>query len=176
MGLCSSVATTFNTPLLLGGPSSVTWCWILGACMCFTLGQSAVLQRIIPIEYVISNPDQQALASQKLSALSRRVEGCTNTFMYGIIYVRLIVLFLSLVTRHLHSCALYDIVQSLDGSLDGLICLVGCKLPFQRILRVTTFCLYCINCNMLIYRRPSCWTCFHRIRSRKHDMGSCGCR
>ncbi|KAI5119557.1 hypothetical protein M0805_005621 [Coniferiporia weirii] len=40
MGLCSSIATTFNTPLLLGGPSSVTWCWILGACMCFTLGAS----------------------------------------------------------------------------------------------------------------------------------------
>ncbi|KDQ55916.1 hypothetical protein JAAARDRAFT_180067 [Jaapia argillacea MUCL 33604] len=40
MGLCSSVATTFNTPLLLGGPASVTWCWILGACMCFTLGSS----------------------------------------------------------------------------------------------------------------------------------------
>ncbi|KAJ7584947.1 APC amino acid permease [Mycena floridula] len=40
MGLCSSIATTFNTPLLLGGPSSVVWCWILGACMCFTLGAS----------------------------------------------------------------------------------------------------------------------------------------
>ncbi|KAI0321326.1 APC amino acid permease [Amylostereum chailletii] len=40
MGLCSSVATTFNTPLLTGGPSSVTWCWILGATMCFTLGSS----------------------------------------------------------------------------------------------------------------------------------------
>ncbi|GJE92870.1 amino acid permease [Phanerochaete sordida] len=40
MGLCSSIATTFNTPLLLGGPASVTWCWILGACMCFTLGAS----------------------------------------------------------------------------------------------------------------------------------------
>ncbi|KAH8112046.1 APC amino acid permease [Phellopilus nigrolimitatus] len=40
MGLCSSIATTFDTPLLLGGPSSVTWCWILGACMCFTLGAS----------------------------------------------------------------------------------------------------------------------------------------
>ncbi|KAG5728278.1 hypothetical protein E4T56_gene19118 [Termitomyces sp. T112] len=40
MGLCSSVATTFNTPLLLGGPASVTWCWILGASMCFTLGSS----------------------------------------------------------------------------------------------------------------------------------------
>jgi amino acid permease (GABA permease) len=40
MGLCSSIATTFNTPLLLGGPSSVTWCWIIGATMCFTLGAS----------------------------------------------------------------------------------------------------------------------------------------
>ncbi|KAI0659621.1 APC amino acid permease [Cubamyces menziesii] len=40
MGLCSSVATTFNSPLFLGGPASVTWCWILGATMCFTLGAS----------------------------------------------------------------------------------------------------------------------------------------
>jgi len=40
MGLCSSVATTFNTPLLSGGPASVTWCWILGSCMCLTLGSS----------------------------------------------------------------------------------------------------------------------------------------
>ncbi|KAF5376052.1 hypothetical protein D9615_007717 [Tricholomella constricta] len=40
MGLCSSIATTFNTPLTLGGPASVTWCWILGATMCFTLGAS----------------------------------------------------------------------------------------------------------------------------------------
>ncbi|KAG5646187.1 hypothetical protein DXG03_004240 [Asterophora parasitica] len=40
MGLCSSIATTFNTPLTLGGPASVVWCWILGATMCFTLGAS----------------------------------------------------------------------------------------------------------------------------------------
>lgn len=40
MGLCSSVATTFNTPLLLGGPATVVWCWILGASVCFTLGSS----------------------------------------------------------------------------------------------------------------------------------------
>ncbi|TDL26914.1 APC amino acid permease [Rickenella mellea] len=40
MGLVSSIATTFNTPLLLGGPASVVWCWILGASMCFTLGAS----------------------------------------------------------------------------------------------------------------------------------------
>ncbi|KAF4586398.1 hypothetical protein EYR38_010674 [Pleurotus pulmonarius] len=39
-GVCSSIATTFNTPLLHGGPSSVTWCWILGASLCFTLGAS----------------------------------------------------------------------------------------------------------------------------------------
>ncbi|PFH47069.1 hypothetical protein AMATHDRAFT_68499 [Amanita thiersii Skay4041] len=40
MGLCSSIATTFNTPLTLGGPATVVWCWILGSVMCFTLGAS----------------------------------------------------------------------------------------------------------------------------------------
>ncbi|KAJ1306034.1 hypothetical protein OPQ81_010747 [Rhizoctonia solani] len=40
MGMCSSISTTFNTPLTLGGPASVVWCWILGATMCFTLGAS----------------------------------------------------------------------------------------------------------------------------------------
>ncbi|EJD42999.1 APC amino acid permease [Auricularia subglabra TFB-10046 SS5] len=40
MGMCSSIATTFNTPLTVGGPASATWCWILGASMCFTLGAS----------------------------------------------------------------------------------------------------------------------------------------
>ncbi|KAK7441808.1 polyamine transporter tpo5 [Stygiomarasmius scandens] len=40
MGLCSSIATTFNTPLLSGGPASAVWCWILGATMCLTLGSS----------------------------------------------------------------------------------------------------------------------------------------
>ncbi|KAG1778782.1 hypothetical protein EV702DRAFT_949656, partial [Suillus placidus] len=47
MGLCSSIATTLNTPLLLEGPASVqpqfqvTWCWLLGSfTMCFTLGSS----------------------------------------------------------------------------------------------------------------------------------------
>lgn len=43
MGLCSSVATTFNTPLFAGGPASVTWCWILGSFMCLTLGSSPLL-------------------------------------------------------------------------------------------------------------------------------------
>ncbi|KIJ62729.1 hypothetical protein HYDPIDRAFT_176497 [Hydnomerulius pinastri MD-312] len=40
MGVCSSVASTFNTPLLLGGPASVTWCWILGATNCLALASS----------------------------------------------------------------------------------------------------------------------------------------
>ncbi|KIL65806.1 hypothetical protein M378DRAFT_161822 [Amanita muscaria Koide BX008] len=40
MGVCASIATTFNTPLTLGGPSSVVWTWILGSIMCFTLGSS----------------------------------------------------------------------------------------------------------------------------------------
>ena len=26
-GLCSSIGTTFDTPLRLGGPTSVVWCW-----------------------------------------------------------------------------------------------------------------------------------------------------
>ncbi|EGO23655.1 hypothetical protein SERLADRAFT_438965 [Serpula lacrymans var. lacrymans S7.9] len=37
MGVCSSVASTFNTPLLLGGPASVTWCWLLGGSNCVLL-------------------------------------------------------------------------------------------------------------------------------------------
>ncbi|EKM52668.1 uncharacterized protein PHACADRAFT_198715 [Phanerochaete carnosa HHB-10118-sp] len=40
LGLCSSVAVTFNTPLLSGGPASVTWCWFLGSCMCLALAAS----------------------------------------------------------------------------------------------------------------------------------------
>ena len=40
MGVCSSIASTFNTPLLLGGPASVTWCWFLGAINCLALASS----------------------------------------------------------------------------------------------------------------------------------------
>ncbi|GAA5913244.1 hypothetical protein JCM6882_000041 [Rhodosporidiobolus microsporus] len=40
MGVASSVATTLNTPLLLGGPASVVWCWFIGSIMCFCLGTS----------------------------------------------------------------------------------------------------------------------------------------
>lgn len=38
MGVASSVATTIDTPLLLGGPVSVVWCWFIGSCMCMCLG------------------------------------------------------------------------------------------------------------------------------------------
>ena len=62
MGLCSSIATTFNTPLLLGGPASVTWCWILGACMCFTLGAQ------LPVPHHPTSADP----------LARRREHCRN--------------------------------------------------------------------------------------------------
>lgn len=40
MGLCSSVASTFNTPMLSGGPASVVWCWLIGSIMCFSFGTS----------------------------------------------------------------------------------------------------------------------------------------
>ncbi|KAF8331863.1 APC amino acid permease [Cantharellus anzutake] len=40
MGVCSSIAMTFNTPLTLGGPAAAQWCWLIGGFMCFTLGTS----------------------------------------------------------------------------------------------------------------------------------------
>lgn len=40
MGVASSVATTIDTPLLLGGPVSVVWCWLIGSFMCMCLGLS----------------------------------------------------------------------------------------------------------------------------------------
>ena len=40
MGMCSSIATTFNTPLLSGGPASVVWCWLIGAILNISLGAS----------------------------------------------------------------------------------------------------------------------------------------
>ncbi|KAL7417927.1 APC amino acid permease [Mrakia frigida] len=40
MGMCSSIATTFNTPLLLGGPASVVWCWFMGSIFNLSLGAS----------------------------------------------------------------------------------------------------------------------------------------
>ncbi|KAH7884964.1 APC amino acid permease [Phlebopus sp. FC_14] len=40
LGVCSSVASTFNTPLTLGGPASVTWCWFIGSINCLALSSS----------------------------------------------------------------------------------------------------------------------------------------
>ena len=40
MGVCSSIATTLNTPLLLGGPASVVWCWFIGGTNCLALASS----------------------------------------------------------------------------------------------------------------------------------------
>ncbi|KAG9020401.1 hypothetical protein FS837_008264, partial [Tulasnella sp. UAMH 9824] len=41
MGMCSSIATTFDTPMLYAaGPASVVRCWILGASICLNLAAS----------------------------------------------------------------------------------------------------------------------------------------
>ncbi|KAG9020459.1 hypothetical protein FS837_008206, partial [Tulasnella sp. UAMH 9824] len=41
MGMCSSIATTFDTPMLYAAvPASVVWCWILGASVCLNLATS----------------------------------------------------------------------------------------------------------------------------------------
>ncbi len=39
-GLCSSISTTFDSPMLLGGPASVVWCWIIGAIGCCFIAAS----------------------------------------------------------------------------------------------------------------------------------------
>lgn len=38
MGLVSSIATTFNTPFVYGGPASTVWAWFMGSCFNMTLG------------------------------------------------------------------------------------------------------------------------------------------
>lgn len=38
MGVSSSVAITFTTPMMLGGPASVVWCWFIGAVFAFFIG------------------------------------------------------------------------------------------------------------------------------------------
>ncbi|KAN0064838.1 polyamine transporter tpo5 [Thecaphora frezii] len=40
MGLVSSVATTFNSPFVLGGPASTVWTWFMGSCFNMCLGLS----------------------------------------------------------------------------------------------------------------------------------------
>lgn len=76
MGLCSSVATTFNSPLLLGGPSSVTWCWILGATMCFTLGtyrtrSHAYLPTARPLHACQNDARLSVLLRNEIAAVTR---------------------------------------------------------------------------------------------------------
>ncbi|RSH94735.1 hypothetical protein EHS25_004540 [Saitozyma podzolica] len=40
MGMTASIATTFTTPLSLGGVASVVWCWLAGSIMNISLGAS----------------------------------------------------------------------------------------------------------------------------------------
>lgn len=40
MGMTASIATTFTTPLSLGGVASVVWCWLIGSIMNISLGAS----------------------------------------------------------------------------------------------------------------------------------------
>ncbi|KAG9037141.1 hypothetical protein FRB95_006695 [Tulasnella sp. JGI-2019a] len=66
MGMCSSIATTFDTPMLYGGgPASAVWCWILGACMCLTLGASIA-------ELVSAYPTAGGLYTASASLVPRR--------------------------------------------------------------------------------------------------------
>ncbi|KDQ17003.1 hypothetical protein BOTBODRAFT_106374 [Botryobasidium botryosum FD-172 SS1] len=66
MGVCSSIATTFDTPMFLGGPSSVVWCWILGATMCLTLGASiAELVSAFPTAGGLYTASAQLVPSEK---------------------------------------------------------------------------------------------------------------
>ncbi|KAJ9097343.1 hypothetical protein QFC19_006811 [Naganishia cerealis] len=58
MGMCSSIATTFNTPLLYGGgPASVVWCWLIGSIFNTTLGAS-VAEIVAPLALVFSRKDR----------------------------------------------------------------------------------------------------------------------
>ncbi|KAH9820097.1 amino acid permease-domain-containing protein [Melampsora americana] len=65
MGLCSSVTTTFNAPMLSGGPASVVWCWLIGSVMCFTLGTSIA-------ELVSAYPTSGGLYSASAYLVPRR--------------------------------------------------------------------------------------------------------
>ncbi|WFD29838.1 polyamine transporter tpo5 [Malassezia sp. CBS 17886] len=40
MGLVSSIATTFNSPFVLGGPASTVWVWLIGSVFNMTLGSA----------------------------------------------------------------------------------------------------------------------------------------
>lgn len=38
MGMSASIAVTFTTPLTLGGPAAVVWCWAIGAFFAMFIG------------------------------------------------------------------------------------------------------------------------------------------
>ena len=74
MGVCSSVASTFNTPLLLGGPASVVWCWFIGGTNCLALASSIS-------EIVSAYPTCGALygASARLCPKRYRAKVCSSS-------------------------------------------------------------------------------------------------
>ncbi|CAH7685013.1 amino acid/polyamine transporter I [Phakopsora pachyrhizi] len=40
VGLSSCITSTFNTPMMSGGPACVVWCWLIGSVMCSTIAAS----------------------------------------------------------------------------------------------------------------------------------------
>lgn len=68
MGVCSSVTSTFDTPMLLGGPASVVWCWFMGFCGCFFIGTSIA-------ELVSAYPTNGGLYSASCYLVPRRYRG-----------------------------------------------------------------------------------------------------
>lgn len=68
MGLCSSISTTFDTPMLLGGPASVVWCWAMGFCGCFFIGTSIA-------ELVSAYPTSGGLYSASCYLVPHRYRG-----------------------------------------------------------------------------------------------------
>ena len=78
LGVCSSIALTFNTPLLLGGPASVTWCWFLGTPSCVALAISIS-------EIASAFPTCGGLygASARLCPKKHRAKVCSVAFIRG---------------------------------------------------------------------------------------------
>ncbi|KAM0750720.1 amino acid transporter [Meredithblackwellia eburnea MCA 4105] len=68
MGATSSIASTFNTPLLYGGPASVVWCWFFGTFGCFTLGTSIA-------EIVSAYPTDGGMYSASAYLVPRKYRG-----------------------------------------------------------------------------------------------------
>ncbi|THH17487.1 hypothetical protein EW146_g3330 [Bondarzewia mesenterica] len=150
MGLCSSIATTFNTPLTLGGPSSVTWCWILGAAMCFTLGISSTefgLSNMIWAAVVIAKDGEYEVTQGKVVGLfvgllifhgilnclaTRYLARLTTSFVFinlGATTIIIIVLLATTARSEMHTASYVfgseGIVNQTGGWNDGLAFLFG---------------------------------------------------